>query len=397
MGSFLRGNLVWILLSLFLSTALWVVVTFQQNPEVTNTLTGVPVEITAVPRTMFVQQETQSVQLTVSAPRDVWPQLTSSKFRVIADASTVTPGVDNVVPKVISTDPRARVEDVIPPEVALRVEKLLTKQVPVQVITHGNVPVGYTPGTPHATPSEVTLTGPETSVSQVQVAIVDVNLENVTKTIDQTAKAIPETNGGAQVDRVTVSPEVLVEVPVEQRLAYKVVPIAPNLQGHVAAGYQLQTVTVDPVTVQLVGAPKVLDQMQSVSTQPISIEGLTADQDVSTTLALPGTVALASQQSIVVHLRIRETEGSVTFYVSPQLANRDPKLTYQFTPGAVNVTLAGPVSALTRLQPGDIQVVVDVKDLKAGTTQAVKPVVGGWSSSVRLVEVQPRTITVTVK
>lgn len=396
MGSFLKDNLVWILLSLLLSTALWVVVTFQQNPEVTNTLADVPVDVTGVPGTMYVQKETTSVQLTVSAPRDVWPQLTRDKFRVIADASKVTPGVQEITPKISSTDPRARVEDVIPALVALRVEPLRTKQLTVQVVTHGSVPFGYDSGTPKVTPSEVTVSGPQTSVDQVQSAVVDVSLNGVTKTIDETAKPIPESTGGATVDRVTVSPEVLVEVPIEQKLTYKVVPISPNVQGHVASGYSLDSITPDPTTVQLVGDPPVLDQMQVAPTQLISVDGLSADRDVSTTLVLPGTVALASQQSIVVHLRVRQINGSITMLVNPILANSDPKYTYQVTPSAVNVTISGPATSLTSLQPQDVPVVLDVKDLKPGTTQTLSPLVT-VPPALKLVNVQPPTITVAVK
>lgn len=398
MASFLRGNLVWILLSLLLSTALWVMVTFQQNPEETQTLANVPVEFASTPSpTLSIEKVTTSVQLTVSAPRDVWPQLSPDTFKVTVDVSKIQPGVQSLTPKVTSTDPRARVEAVTPDVVQLRVEPLETKQVPVQVLTPGKVPIGYTAGTPKTTPSEVTVSGPRSSVDQVQTVVVTVPLEGVTKTIDETASPIPETTGGTPVDRITVSPEVLVEVPIEQTLTYKVVPVAPTITGQVAVGYVLVSFPSDPETVNLVGDPTVLGQLQAAPTQPISVDGLSADRDVTTTLALPGTVALAQQQTIVVHLHVQEINGSEIIPVSPRPANANLQYSYTFTPASVNVTISGPVSTLRQLQPDDIQVIVDVKDMKPGTTETVAPLIGGMPPDVKLVNAQPPTVTVAVR
>ena len=58
---------------------------------------------------------------------------------------------------------------------------------------------------------------------------------------------------------------VLVEVPIEQKLSYKTVPVEPKLQGTVGLGYQVVGVTIDPSTVTFVGDPKTLNQLQFVS------------------------------------------------------------------------------------------------------------------------------------
>ena len=86
MVSLLRNNLAWLLLSLLLSTSLWVFVTFQRNPEVTNTIGSVPLDIKDYPKSVVVQTETTTVQVQVSAPADVWPQLKVDKF--LAEAGT---------------------------------------------------------------------------------------------------------------------------------------------------------------------------------------------------------------------------------------------------------------------------------------------------------------------
>src|SRR5712692_1487113 len=96
MISFVRGSVAWLMLSLLISIGLWIVVTFQENPERTDAIPNVPVDIKGAPNTVLVLPGATMVQVTVSAPSDVWPQLTTAKFRAIVDASKVTPGQQDV-------------------------------------------------------------------------------------------------------------------------------------------------------------------------------------------------------------------------------------------------------------------------------------------------------------
>lgn len=52
------------------------------------------------------------------------------------------------------------------------------------------------------------------------------------------------------------------------------VPIVPAIEGQPAAGFAVQSSTVDPKTVEVVGPAGALKELKSASTDPISIEGL---------------------------------------------------------------------------------------------------------------------------
>ncbi len=397
MISFLRRNLAWILLSLMLSIALWVVVTFQENPERVDVVSNVAITIQGKPNTVLVQPDVTAVQVEVSAPSDVWPLLRADRFRAVVDASKVSPGAQEVPVTVVSTDPRARVQSWDPQKITLRVDPVRSKAVPVQVVSQGAVPFGYEAGTIVVTPTEVTVSGPQSSVDQVAAVVVEVGLDGVTRTIDRTYRPVPETATGVPVDHVDIAPEsVFVQVPVEQKLGYKTVPVQPNLQGNVALGYQLLGFLVDPDSVTLVGDPKTLNQLQVVSTQPINVDDLRSDREVTTDLALPGTVALKQAQSIVVRVRVAPIDGSKTVVVSPRIINGAPGVTYNVSPGAVNVTLTGPVPVLTTIGPDDVPVVVDVRGAITGT-QSVATQVTTVPSLLHLVGIQPPTVVVTVK
>jgi YbbR domain-containing protein len=396
MLSFLRGNLAWIMLSLLLSAGLWVVVTFEVDPMITNSVGNVPIDIQGTPRTVLVLPSATSVEITVSAPTDVWPQLKVDKFRAVMDASKVIPGAQDLPVTIVSLDPRARVESWTPKNVTLRVDPLKSKVVPVQVISQGAVRDLYQSGTVRTTPGEVTVSGPQSSVDQVTAAVIEVSLDGLTSTVDKSFRPIPETDGGVHVDRVSIVPEaVLVEIPIEQKLSYKTVPVQPKLQGSVGLGYQVVGVTIDPSTVTLVGDPKTLNQLQFVTTQPVNVEGATSDREVTIDLALPSTVALDRSQSTVVRVLVTSMDGSKTIVVSPRITNGAPNVNYSVTPGAVNVTLTGPIPVLSHLGPDDVPVTIDAKGVITGTMSIRADVT--VPALVHLESVQPPSVGLAVK
>lgn len=396
MVPFLRSNLVWMILSLVLSTGLWVFVTFKEDPEVTHTISAIPVVVQDAPKTMVVQSETSTVQAIVSAPSDVWPQLQPDKIRAVIDASKVTPGLQELPVKLTSTDPRARITGVEPPTVFLKVEPLETKSVPVKVDLSGTVSFGYENGTYKTTPNAVVVSGPQSAVSQVASVLVTVNLDGVTQSIDKTYQPVVVTATGKTVDQVTVDPAaVLVDVPVEQKISYKTLPVQPTLAGNVALGYQIVGVMVDPQTVTLVGDPIALNQMSFVPTQPINVNNATGDQAVNADLELPKTVALARSQTVVVRVLISTINGSKTIQVSPQITGGAPNVNYGINPGSVNVTLEGPIPVLSRVQPSDMTVTANAGGTTTGT-QSVRVQVTA-PPLLKITSVQPQNVNLTAK
>ncbi len=396
MVPFLRSNVIWMLLSLVISTGLWVFVTFNQDPEVSNSINGVPIQIVGAPKNLVVQSETQTVSVMLSAPSDVWPQLRTDTLKATIDASKVTPGLQEVPVKLTSSDPRARVESVDPARVFLQVQPLESKQVPVNAKLTGTVAFGYESGPAKTTPTEVTVSGPQSSVDQVTAVQVAVSLDGLTAPIDRTYQPVAVNSAGNPVDKVTIDPDgVLVEVPIDQKIEYKTLPVEPTIVGNVALGYQEVGVTVDPQTVTLVGDPTTLQGMSTVPTQPISVTNATGDLSVNADLALPKTVALARSQTILVTVLISTINGSKTILVSPQVVNAAPTVAYAINPGAVSVTLTGPIPVLSRLQPNDLTVTVDAGGAVTGTERAKVQVVS--PPLLTVTGVQPDTVTLSTR
>ncbi|HLH73252.1 MAG TPA: hypothetical protein VKX96_08205, partial [Chloroflexota bacterium] len=87
--------------------------------------------------------------------------------------------------------------------------------------------------------------------------------------------------------------------------------------------------------------------------------------------------------------------GSKTILVSPQVVNAAPTVAYAINPGAVSVTLTGPIPVLSRLQPNDLTVTVDAGGAVTGTERAKVQVVS--PPLLTVTGVQPDTVTLSTR
>lgn len=89
-------------------------------------------------------------------------------------------------------------------------------------------------------------------------------------------------------------------------IAEKTVRVVASVVGSPADGAQTEDVVVDPRSVRVVGPARVISTLESVPTQPISLEGRAASFSETTTLALPAQgVRVREGQGVNVQVRIR--------------------------------------------------------------------------------------------
>jgi len=123
--------------------------------------------------------------------------------------------------------------------------------------------------------AQIRLRGPEREIRRLQTSDVSVDLWlDVTKpgerTFDLTAHQVHHPRD-LQVVQV---------IPSQVRLAFDVratrqVPIQPRLVGTVAQGYQIGQIVVEPSSVLIVGPEKRVEAVESATTDPVDITGVT--------------------------------------------------------------------------------------------------------------------------
>lgn len=386
------------MLSLGLSFALWAIVVNEQNPEVTQVFDpSIPVETRNVPPGLVVEDiRDETVRLQLTTTRDYWPSVSTTSFRAYIDLENAEAGAREYRIQAESTDRRVRVERVEPAQTEVRLSVQKRKTVPVRIAFTDSVPFGYESRPPVVNPAQVEVIGPQSQVEAVVDVVVSIPLNGVQTSIDQTFRPEPRDGTDRPVQGVQVNPEtVSVQVEIEQQVAYKLVSVVPDVVGTVALGYQVVGVVSDPALVTVVGEPQALDRLTQISTEPVDITGIRNDLHQTKKLVLPNGVSLARSQDVVVRVYVNTVNGSQTVRVAPTAVGVDSEAVASIIPGAVDVTVSGPLPTLLQLRPQDIRVTADVSGLGTGTHR-VAPVVE-IPAGLNLERISPDQVMVTVR
>ena len=198
--------------------------------------------------------------------------------------------------------------------------------------------------------------------------------------------------------QLEVDPEIVsVQIEVRAVETETTVAVRPNIPGTPAPGFALEEIGVDPAYVTIVGLPEVLAEITSVTTEPINIDGLSADETFEVELQLPEDVSLADGEpsSVTVTATIGPSVSSRTFVVGVVCTGAGdnaclPRLQ------EIAITLSGAGEALSALTAADLTPTVDASGLDPGNHD-LTPAVSGLPDGVELVEINPATVPVTIQ
>ena len=162
-------------------------------------------------------------------------------------------------------------------------------------------------------------------------------------------------------------------------------PVRVQLTGKPREGYEVRSREGVPPEVTVTGPRTVLEQMEDIGTQGVSIWDARNDihrivaleLEHKTTIPSPGrrdrqkevTLRLKAEPSeVATHVQIAAESATRAIEDVPVLVLRPPKFPYEVQiseeESAVTVTFAGLPQDVRRLQPGDVSVYVDLKNLK---------------------------------
>jgi len=388
-----------LLLSILLGLIVWVIAINQENPIVrANYGERLPVTVRGLPDGLMPIQDLsrETVQVVLQAPRDSWDNLEPSDFNAYIDLSGLGPGVHDVEVAVDVVDPRATVVSIQRPALRVQLDQVIDKEVPVKVDIVDTTAFGYDWQSPVVDPVTVTVTGPETQVSQVTTARAEVSLGNAKSQVERNQTVTPLNGEGQVVPRVNADPNLVhVIVPVEQWPGRKEVAVRVNLVGQPAAGYRLSSVRVNPSTVVLLGNADVLTQVPGfVETEPVDLEGATGEIQKRVQVIVPQGVTVLEGTAVDVTANITPIEGGTTVQQTPVVQGLGPGLKAAVALDTVDVILSGPLPSLEALGPDDVFVLLDLTGLLPGNHVITPRVVA--PTGIRSVGVIPETIEVVI-
>jgi YbbR domain-containing protein len=291
-------------------------------------------------------------------------------------------------------------DPIVPDTIQVALDRVEVRTVPVEV-DRGAIPDGLEIDDPVVSHEEVQVRGPASVVSQVDraLALIDIPASGIDVNEPVTLTLVDIEGQPVGTGQVDVEPEVVsVQVDVREVETETTVPVRPNIEaGTPAPGFALEALAVDPAIVTIVGLPEVLAEIRSVTTEPLSIDRLTADETFELELQLPDGVTLGDGEpsTVTVTATIGPSVSSRTFVVGVVCEGAGDNACL---PGLdqLTITLSGVGDALSSLSAADVTPTVDASGLDPGT-YPLTPVISGLPEGIELLGVSPGTVPVTIQ
>lgn len=312
-------------------------------------------------------------QIRYFAPADVAARMSSDSFSAtidLADAAVdaASPFVSARV-VVTAADPRIRILDYEPQVIRIQLDPLVSRTVPVQV-ERGPLPSGLTVRDPEVDPATATVRGPESVVRLVAAVQARVLIQPSGLDVDQQVDLVAVDLGGNVLTPVDIEPGTAhVRIRVGSQLGTRTLPVRPRLSGAPAAGWEVESIAVEPAVVLVEGEQGVIAPLASVVTAPVVVTDASEDVTSTVELVLPDGVTAVGTQTVRVVVKLREVTGTRSVRVAIQASGGRSGFDYAVSPPTATIVLGGPVARLDRLDAATLVATVDVSGMGVGTSR----------------------------
>ena len=356
----LTTNLGLKVIAFIFAVFLWFIVVNFDNPVGSSTFRDIPVQIlnddiiTSAGEVYQVEGD-RTVTVVVYATREVRQKLTSDNIVATADIKQID-STGRLVPIEVTINGfsgESVTAEAIPRNLTIQREKSGKKVMSLTVDTEGvKLADGYILGDASVEPDQVTITGAESVLDQVDRAVAQVDeVEGVSEDSVLPASLVLYDANGNELNQTQMSNNLGEEglsVSVEV-MKVKGIPVVFDVEGSPAEGYKYSGCVSTPESVQVCGRSEDIDKISEIDVPAsvIDISGASEpiEMSVDITPYLPEGVELVDENSGNVKVTVKiEQEGtlSVDFMVSSIRINNlaenlqvsyepDAEITFRFT------------------------------------------------------------------
>ena len=374
----IKSNWVLKIMSILFAIILWSYVIAENDPLRTREIEDVTVrysnteELSAKDLTISgsFSDILSTVNVKVEVKQNEIRYLSNQNVFAYVDLSVIDDTGDYDL-DITATSSYGEVLSVTPSQISLHIDDLVTRMVPVRVVTSGDVADGYYAMDPVVSPEVVSITGARADVEQVVRSVCYVDLTGRSESFKESVEVeLIDANGGTVDSKLFTSsiPSVIVDLEV---VAMKSVPVSTDglLLGEdeIASGYEVSEITVTPQTVDIIGNKSVLDGIDSIGLTPVSVSGTSEDIVRLLDYDLPSGVSLLSEGQAQVYISIKEITDVKTFDRVPvELMNLPKGMSASLDISSIDVSVIAGINKLDQLFKQDITAYVDLDGLSAG-------------------------------
>jgi len=333
------------------------------------------------------------------APPDLGLRIDRETFEATVDLSNVEPTGEAVTVgvNVEAVDDRIQVLDFEPRAISVTVDRLGSKEVPIEAVLQP-LPSGLDAGEPILEEETAVVSGPQSVVATVVKVEAELSIDATGVDVNELVPLIPIDVNGDRLgvdERIEVEPAVVrVRVPVFTDRRTKTLPVTPIVAGTPAAGFEVESVTVNPAVVNVEGDANDLAALDRLDTVQVVVSGASSELVQVVGLVLPPGVQVIGPETVEVTVRLRPKTATRTFQAGLILVGARSDRHYELSTDSVLVTITGSVADLDRLAATSFSLTVDVTGFDPGTH--IVEVSANLTAGLSLQNVSPNPIEVSV-
>lgn len=290
-----KKNLTAKILAIIMAIILWTYVMNEQNPPVDVNM-EIPLEVRNLSSAVVPLDTPDYVRIRVRGPRTLIAGLGKQDIKTYIDLKGLTEGVNTA--KVHTTIPTGiEVVEVAPDKVTFQLESIVSKQIPVEVKLKGAPPADMIVDKITYSSHRVAVEGPKGLLDTVAkvVAYVDVAGKNTDFTLSVPLKLMDQ-NGKEIEEGLQVKPNSMyVSLFFASSTITKAVDIKPNITGQLMKDVVLKQILTNPQKVEISGDRQIVDKIDALYTEPISLNGIDKDVEVEGKLQVRDGVTISNK------------------------------------------------------------------------------------------------------
>ena len=385
------------LLALAMAIILWFYISSEYNISAERYY---DIEIRAINlnENLSIKDIRDKVSVGIEGPQNILENLSSQKIVGTIDLQNIEdPGeyqieADVIIPK------NTNITKIIPNNIMVEVEEILEIAYPVEYNLIGLPERGYSlEDEPEITPSEVTVVGPDSLLTQIEHVKIDLDISSIKDDFKSEETVFVYNKNNEEIKNLKVKPEqVFVSIKVGEGYPEKILPIKPRIIGKPAPEYFISKIEANPSYIRVYGNYSKIGNLDFLETIPIDVNGISKTLTVKIPPIISEGIYLIDEQEtlIEVQIQVEEKEEEQLFEnIIIQKREASPFLSYKLNPEKVDIRVSGKYNDMKNITENDIKVFVNLSDTEMERVKIEAKLPPG----INLIQLIPEEVDISIK
>jgi len=386
------------LLSLFLAIILWLYIAGGENPIVENFI-DISLTQTNLSGDLAIKEFPTNVSVGIKGPKNIINNISSHQINGIVNFSEISKeGLYRLKVEVVAPK-RTQITRIIPSEIKVEVERILTKEVEVGYSLIGIPEKGFSlADEPQFNPAKVKLIGAQSILERVKQTICAIDISGIKEDLNKKIKVRAVDVNGNDIKEVKIEPDIVgVSISLARGYPEKQLAVKPKIVGKPAPGYYISEILSSPDEIKIFGNYSKINNIEFLETIPIDVSGITKTLSVKVPPTLDEGLNIAEGEVELIEVAIQVKEAIIDKAIKnipALLQNISPFVSYEIRPEIVNITVEGKNVLVDKLKTEDIKAFAKFMD-NFKVEQKVKVQVD-LPEGISVIKVEPEEVTVLI-